>query len=421
MMVVIRFLMRAAYETCKFGEFTVLNLLVKMEKPYTALCRPVEPFTLASKLANWISQFSGTHFSYLGTIELLDRAIIEALPKKKLLALQEERYRDVSHPDWTLPYFSSTSGEDFLLSPQYMSFLVKSHRDGAIYSVDGYFSALPDLTPVPLVLYYNKVAHSLADLQNAKIETSWTSRLNSRLRVGEKVVASRDLTSQFRALHMPTDLSRLIDASDWKSMIGSSQENATLLREKSNTPQFDEWRVVGPSGEVRVSISDQPFSSTAPISVILPETNRSLEGVNRLHSVTISAARWCTYLEKNPIISEILGEKLSVSSSPVLQSFSTLGSDVDGKGSEVWFNCTGSRSTAEIHVQTVYDGKQSGRFPISPIIRIWAITEHGRLEIYENPRPRYQDMDRKVLSIPIQTKGTPAPLMASDIAILPSS
>lgn len=239
----------------------------------------------------------------------------------------------------------------------------------------------------------------------------WHKRLMSGSTVGSSVDAERDMSMDLRAFFLSSDLSRLLADDDWTRYIGCSREKATLMRDRP-TAASDVWRFQGPSGEIVADITANPRASASSINITFPETSTSLESTVLLSAASVYCARLCTYVERHPVLKHYLGPDVKVISSPTIVESVTEGGDFSGSITELWCTLAGTSASLELHMKIGRDTQQDGTLPIAPVLAIWAETEQlGRLDFYRNPRPRYQHMVERRVSIPVVAEDRPMPLV----------
>jgi len=401
------------YELNEFRLQHIVNKLLMNSTKHSELGSRVDPYLLASQLCKLISEYAGTGSSYVGFVEALDELTITSLPSSSLSSLVPTRYRPLDHANWTHPYISTETYEELLLSPQYLSFLAESKRDGSVYHIDGYVSVSDSLLPVPLILFYNKVSSSLAELERGNVLDKWQKRLASGAKVGSSVDAERDMSTNMRAMYLSSDLSRFLADEDWERYIGTSRKAAKLVRDRPNgTASSDVWRFQGPAGELVATIDSNPRAPTSSIDITFPETSTSLETNVTLSAVSVFCARLCSYADKHPALNSQLGDNVKVVSAPTIVDSVSEGADFSGPVTEIWCTLAGSKDSLKLHVKIGKDSHQNGTLPIAPVLAVWVNDEQvGQIDIYKNPRERYQHMIETRKSIPVVAQDKPEPLL----------
>lgn len=398
--------------------------------------QPVDAQKLVIDLAKVISSYNSASPARPGEIEALSKEIIDALLQSKaapLLASHLERSLPLGQKHWAEAYTSAITNEELFLGVNYASFLAKSRRDGAVYHIEGYFALTSDSVPVPLLIYSKKAAHSQSELMQGKITDDWRTHLNQRWkRIGFGADAERDLSTEFRATFMPSDLRRLVSDEDWLSYLGAPFSDAKFTREKSSTAGVDLWKIAAKSDgksstdpkfatlnlrSVDVRIFSEPKSALSNVEVTFPETTDSLEDRVTLQSPVIMSARWCTYVEKHPVLAGIVGKDVRLVSAPLVQAFAAPKADFDGSMFDCKFDAAGSKGAVTLHFKVARDTIGDGRGALAPVISVWAETPHGRLEIYKNTRARYAIVQERAVSIPISTGPDSSPYLSSDLSI----
>lgn len=393
--------------------------------------QPVETEKIVSELAKAISAFAST--ARPGEVDALSKEMIETLLSSKAMSLLPSNYKrslPLGQKHWAEPYTSAITNEELYLGVNYASFLAKSRRDGAIYHIEGYFALTADSVPAPLVIYSKKAAHSQSELMQGKITDVWRAHLsNPWKRIGLTADAEQDLSTEFRAMFMPFDLRRLLADEDWLSYIGAPHSKAKFTRKKSSTAGLDWWVIAAKSSNasddsksiflpsIDVRIFNEPKSAVADIEVTFPETADSLEDRVLLQAPVLMCSRWCTYVEKNPILADLVGKEVRLVSSPILQAFVAPGVDFNGSMFDCKFDVAGSKGSATLHFKVARDSVGDGRSPVAPVISVWAETSMGRLDIYRNSRKRYTVIHEWAVSIPISTDLEPSPYLSSDLSI----
>lgn len=431
----------------------IINILSYFATQPEISSKPVDPYMVIEELTKVISNYATTTGAYSGELEALNREIIvRLLHTPEVAELLPGHHQKFQH--WAIPHMSAYTYEELLLSPQYTSFLVKSKRDGAIYRLEGHFALTPDLTPVPITLYYSKVAYSLNELSQGKITPSWSNHLNSTWhQLGEGADHSRDFSAECRALLMPSDLSRLVSDDDWSRYLGTSYDYATFTREKSKHAGLDVWSITGGQEEaesesdkdpqaiyrygnninlvgkpakaavsngksVRVEIISEPNSPISPMFVTFPETSDSLEDRTHILSPVIMCARWCTYVEHHPELARIVGRDVRLVSIPKVQPSAAPKSDFGGSLLNATFDVAGSRGAITMHVKVAHESATDGRTPLAPVISVWAETDKGNIYVYKNRRRRYSVLHERPLRAPIASMPEESPFLISDMKLV---
>jgi hypothetical protein len=417
--IILRALARMLHDLRENSIEKVLSKLLSAWTQNSAFASPIDPHLIAEELASYISEFSGTQSSYAGILYALNKDTLEKLPNS-LFLLQKERYRPLDGSNWTQPFVSTHNYEEILLSPQFTSFLAESKQDGTIYLLEGYFGALgSEKRSIPLLMCYSKVSDSLEAFKEGKVLESWKSRLNASRVVGKGCDAVKDMSMEYRAAYLVSDIDRLLSDEDWVKYLGTSKTQIVINREKSKTAQWDKWSISGPLGTIYAQIEFGPRALATQIEIIFPETEDTLEHRTTLSPTTVMCSRWCNYAEQHPVLSEALGTNVKMVSPPTTQNSIASGSDFDGALNETWFTCGGTKGQLSLHFKTGRDQSQDGRSPITPTLAVWAETDTGnRIDIYENPRERFKQLSETGKTIPVVVSESQLPFLASNLHVV---
>lgn len=421
---------------------TILNTAFREQFPIT---KPVDAYAIAQELSIILSQLSTTGITGAGEFDALSRDFVASLASSKaasILTNTGSKSRADSQLNWFQPYVSGSSYEEILLAPQYISFLARARMDGAIYHLEGYFGANGDLKAIPMDFHYTRVASSIHDLRQGNITEKWTKQLSGRWNIiGSNADSEHDYSTEFRAIFLRSDLSRLVSDDDWIQYIGVPISEASMERIRSSVPGQDTWAIASEPSEstsktnlngdfapnsaqdtktatgkrVKVQIETAPLSPIARMEVTFPESGDLLENVTPVEPVIGQCARWCIYAEKQPIIQKIVGKNVKLVSAPTMQVFSVDElADFTGTVADFSFMVAGSRGAATIHVRTARDANQDGRSPVLPAVGVWVETSSGKVQVYKNARQRFTNIITKAITAPTQISMNQAAYLATD-------
>jgi hypothetical protein len=384
-----------------------------------ALSDGLHPEVAAEMLSSYISDWSKSSPESFGEILPLTWEERDALPIS-LIWLARPESRPIDHIEWTAPYLSTQTFEETFLCPQFYSFLAKSKKDGCVYHVHGFFSCTTDYVPMPLMVYYSKVATSMSDLQEGKVIDSWVANLTSKLAEDLKAEKVIPLDKLYRASFLRWDLDRLISAEDWIHYLGDDLVQSQFTAEKPLSPQNELFLIRGQRRAITVSMQNaEAFPPVVSLDVIFPETSNSLERHAPISAETLLCARWCDYIEKHPRLHAIVGDKVKVVSSPTIQNSHVKGEEYIGTVSDIWFTCAGDVSSAEVHFRMCRDEANGGRLPFVPVLSVWAENEEvGRVDIYHNHRQRYSQLVTESSESPMVAETRTVPYMVSNFRVM---